>query len=112
MENPCGCGSNSTSIVAASNAVTNQAAQCPATVHETVCVQANVTITPEVAVGEIASFCVGGPVIGACPGTPVMDCTFTVSQNICVEVPLTFSANATAVPSGIVCGTPLSGPCA
>ena len=85
---------------------------CPATVHETVCVQASVTITPEVTVGEIESFCVGGPVIGACPGTPETECTFTISQNICVQIPLNFSANAVATPSGMVCGTPSIGTCA
>lgn len=112
MENPCGCGganNPSTAAVAVSAAAP---VQCPATVHEAVCVQATITITPDVTVGEIESFCVGGPVIGACPGTPEMECTFTVSQNICVQVPLNFSANATAVPSGIVCGTPSVGTCA
>jgi hypothetical protein len=86
---------------------------CPATVHETVCVQALVTITPVVNVGEIQTRCVGGPVIGACPGTPspTNSCTFTVSQNVCVEVPLDFSAGATAEPTGIICGTPTAGLC-
>jgi hypothetical protein len=89
-------------------------ALCPATVHETVCVQARVTIVPIVTVGEIQSFCVGGPVIGACPGTPspTNTCTFSVSQNICVVVPLFFSAGATAEPTGIVCGEPAAGTCA
>lgn len=85
---------------------------CPAIVNETVCVQADVTITPSVVVGTIESFCVGEPVIGACSGTPVAECTFTVSQNICVQIPLTFSAVATALPKGIVCGAPLVGACA
>ena len=85
---------------------------CPAIVNETVCVQAEVTITPRVVVGTIESFCVDGPIIGACPGTPVTECIFTVSQNICVQVPLTFSAMAAVVPNGIVCGTPEVGACA
>lgn len=84
---------------------------CPAEVHETVCVQAEVTITPAVDVGSITTTCVGGPVIGACPGTPAQSCTFVVSQNICVDVELDFSADATAVPHGIVCGTPSIGAC-
>ena len=75
------------------------------------CVQADVTITPSVVVGIIESFCVEGPVIGVCPGTPVAACTFTVSQNICVQIPLTFSAAVVAVPTGIVCGTPSAGAC-
>ncbi|MDD4766084.1 MAG: hypothetical protein PHF87_00675 [Desulfotomaculaceae bacterium] len=84
---------------------------CPAMVNETVCVQADVTITPSVVVGTIESFCVGEPVIGACPGTLVEECTFTVSQNICVQIPLAFSAVAAAVPTGTVCGTPAVGGC-
>ncbi|MEQ8201804.1 MAG: hypothetical protein ABRQ24_10340 [Syntrophomonadaceae bacterium] len=80
-------------------------------VNEIVCVQADVTITPRVVVGEIESFCAGEPIIGECPGTPARECTFMVSQNICVEVPLAFSAVATAVPTGIVCGTPEVGEC-
>jgi len=84
---------------------------CPTTVHETVCVQANVRIEPQVEVGTITSSCCGNPFIGSCPGTPVRFCEFMVSQNICVQVPLTFHANATATPSGIVCGTPDIGGC-
>lgn len=88
-------------------------AECPAFVHETVCVQADIAISPSVDVGDIESYCVGGPVIGACSGTPspTNTCTFSVSQSICVQIPLTFSAQATAVPTGIVCGLPISGSC-
>ncbi len=85
---------------------------CPATVHETVCAQANVTIRPRVDVGDVETFCVDDPAIGPCPGTVVRFCTFTARQRICVEIPLTFAADVTAVPAGIVCGTPLVGPCA
>jgi hypothetical protein len=105
----CGCGNG---ISEASNIPRlDQPVLCPAVVHETVCVQAEVTITPDVTVGEIESFCVGGPVIGACPGTPVDKCSFVVSQNICVQVPLNFSALATVDHSAIVCATPSTGTC-
>ncbi len=86
-------------------------AQCPVTIAETVCVQADITIMPDVVVGDIQSFCAGAAVIGACPGTLVENCTFSVSQNICVQIPLTFSALAVATPTGIVCGTPAVGAC-
>lgn len=85
---------------------------CPTVVHENVCVQGTVTITPSVVSGDSKSFCLGNPIIGSCPGTLVRFCTFTVSQNICVQIPLTFSATAAAVPNGIVCGTPRTGECA
>lgn len=111
----CSYCSQANDIDRESSAAVQQAtpAECPALVHETVCVQAQVTINPLVTVGTIESICVGGPVIGTCPGTPSLtnSCTFTVSQNICVQVPLTFSATATAEPTGIVCGTPAIGAC-
>jgi hypothetical protein len=116
MLNPGGYGNSSSKPVSNTNenipmAQVDQPVECPAVVHETVCVQADVTISPSVAVGTIESFCVGGPLIGVCPGTPAQQCNFSVSQNICVQIPLTFSATANAVPSGIVCGTPGVGPC-
>lgn len=117
LTTPCGCkdSENNTDTTAIGNNLAAQDApvECPALVHETVCIQAEVAITPLVTVGDIESFCVGGPIIGSCPGTPspTDSCTFTVSQNICVQVPLTFSADATAMPTGIICGTPAVGPC-
>ncbi len=84
-----------------------------ANVHETVCIQADVKINHVVTVGEIENFCVGGPNVAACSGliSPTNSCTFVVSQNVCIAIPLTFSALAVAEPAGIVCGTPLIGPC-
>ena len=84
---------------------------CPTTFHDTVCVDAEITITPLVTVGEIRTYCVGEAMIGACPGTPSQSCSFNVRQEICVQVPLTFEANATAIPLGIICGTPGVGLC-
>ena len=88
-----------------------QSSECSAAVHETVCVQADITITPNVIVGDIESNCVGEPIIVTCPGTPTNECIFTVSQIICVQVPLIFSANAAAVPTGIICSSPAIGSC-
>lgn len=118
MVNPCGCGCSGQSQTTLMNtnllaAQENEGTTCPTTVHETVCVQAEVTITPNVDVGTVQSFCVGNPLIGRCPGrvSETGNCSFFVSQNICVQVPITFSADASAVPAGIVCGTPATGPC-
>lgn len=84
---------------------------CSTTVHETVCVQGTVTITPHVEGGDAQSFCVENPTIGKCPGTLMPTCSFQVSQKICVQIPLMFSATASAVQDGIVCGTPSTGEC-
>lgn len=84
---------------------------CSTTVHDTVCIQANVHITPRVDVGAITTCCCGNPFLGPCRGTPAEFCDFMVSQRICVQVPLTFYANAAARPTGIVCGDPGIGSC-
>lgn len=84
---------------------------CPTIVHQNVCVQGTVTVTPNVTSGESSSFCLGNPIIGECTGQLQRFCTFPVSQQICVEIPLTFSATATAAPNGLVCGTAATGEC-
>lgn len=86
--------------------------ECPALVYDTVCVQADVTITPKVKAGKIRTACMGRPFIGKCCGKPCGSCTFSVSQKIWVQIPLTFSADAEVCPDGIVCGVPSVGPCA
>lgn len=87
--------------------------QCPTTVHETVCVQAKVTITPDVKVHDIKYSCDNDPIIWDCEESKECSdsCTFVVGQKICVEIPLTFSANAKVDPLGIGCGTPENGKC-
>lgn len=103
----CGCIDKNGKPVS----VQQQEMGCQTLVHETVCVQGTVTITPEVRSGRSRSFCVGDPVIGSCEGELRRFCQFTVSQNICVQILLIFSATASAVSNGIVCGTPETGPC-
>lgn len=102
------CNKNITKAV---TALQNEEGLCETTIHENVCVQATVTITPDVASGPSTSFCLGNPIIGRCPGTLRENCVFTVSQNICVQIPLTFSATAEAVPNGIVCNEVGIGEC-
>jgi len=92
-------------------ALQNEEGLCETTIHEEVCVQATVTITPTVTSGSSTSFCLGNPIIGSCPGTLRENCVFTVSQNICVQIPLSFSATAEAVPNGIVCNEVGIGAC-
>ncbi|UOO37361.1 hypothetical protein IZU99_08870 [Oscillospiraceae bacterium CM] len=43
--------------------------------------------------------------------SPTDSCKFAVSQNICVQIPLTFKADVSAISAGIACGTPASGNC-
>lgn len=105
------CNKNAVTDLNAVTALVSEDAECQSVVHETVCVQGTVTITPSLVSGTSTSFCVGNPMIGSCPGDLQESCSFTVSQNICVQIPLTFSATASAVENGVVCGEPEIGAC-
>lgn len=111
MSNCTNC-TNSDSAIYTASPLDDVVEVCPTVVHENVCVQGTVTITPNIDIGDSRSFCLGNPMVGSCPGELSQFCSFTVSQRICVQIPLTFSATATAVPNGIVCGTPQTGECA
>ncbi len=86
---------------------------CPTDVHQTVSLWAKVKIDPKVTVGKIKTFCLGDPHISpncveeTCSGS----CTFFVKQDICVEVPLIFEAQACAEPLGHFCHMPDVGCC-
>jgi hypothetical protein len=82
--------------------ILQQEPSCQTMVHKNVCVQGTVTITPSVTTGEVTSFCIGNPLIGSCAGEMRENYEFTVSQKVCVQIPLTFSATASAVEDGIV----------
>ena len=81
---------------------------CTQNVTAEVCSEATVTLTPLVTPGTPIVSCVNGPLINmSCtelPGfTPLPDtgeCTFTVSQVICVTIPLDFSVDVNAEPTG------------
>jgi len=91
----------------------NEENKCPATVHETVCVKAKVTITPDVKVHDIKYYCIDGHIGRDCLNKESCtgSCTFEVGQKICVEIPLTFSAEANVDDVRIVCGPPKKGKC-
>ena len=88
---------------------------CTPVVSELVCVEAEVTITPTVTAGTPVVHCVDGPSLETCVGrgfTPSAtgSCTFTVSQILCVNVPITFDATATTETGTVACGTVSTGP--
>lgn len=85
---------------------------CLTNVNQTVCVNAEVRILPDVTSGDPITTCVGNPFIGNCSEVLAEFCVFRVSQRICVEIPLTFDATAVTTPTGIVCETdPTIGNC-
>ena len=84
---------------------------CEKILHEKVCVEAKVKISPEAELGDVRSFCVDEPEICSRPGTRSHECSFFLRQLICLEIPVEFSAEASVGPAGIVCGMPKEGPC-
>ena len=69
-------------------------------VNEEVFVEADVTITPDVSVGPVRSFCNGEICCGPIDSNISDTCSFTVCQKLCVQIPLTFTADATADAAG------------
>jgi hypothetical protein len=67
-----------------------------------------IVVKPEVFTGETQTYCCGKPKIfpvfdGKCDGHSKDFCTFIVSQNFCVEVPIKLSAQAFAKDPRIIC---------
>lgn len=105
---PCGCGGNN---LGASALDTPEvlAPGCTRTVSKEVCVEANVTIRPTVEARTPIVNCVGGPSLRSCAAQGFIPsetglCTFTVSQVLCVNVPIHFDAQARVVRGTVACG--------
>lgn len=71
---------------------------CPAVGFQKVSVCVPVSVTPFARTGPTVTRCCGNPVVVAgdtpCKGKKNGVCTFTISQTICVEVPVNFGAEA------------------
>jgi len=71
---------------------------CPATAYQSVTVCVPVTVTPAAEAGAITTKCCGDPVVtpgrNTCEGTKNGTCVFTISQSLCLTVPVEFSAKA------------------
>lgn len=82
---------------------------CPATGFQPATVCVPVTVTPFATALPTTTFCCGRPTVtpGAttCPGTINGSCRFTITQAICVAVPVEFGARATVGAPSVVCGT-------
>ena len=70
---------------------------CPVVGHQSLAVCLPVEITPYAKVGATTTTCKGEPIIKpgctTCTGTKNGTCAFTISQVICVEVPVFFGAS-------------------
>ncbi len=73
--------------------------------RSSVCVP--VSVKPYVTVGKPVTRCCGMPCVTpgkkTCDGVKNGECVFTVSQNICVEVPVAFGAAASAGDTYVNC---------
>lgn len=92
---------NNVSVLQAENETCESTAFQPATV----CTQ--VTVTPFANAGDTTTFCCGDPIVRpgtvACAGTRNGSCTFTITQDICVAVPVEFGADAETGDTFVTC---------
>lgn len=76
----------------------NETQACPAVGYQSASICVPVTVTPFAKTGVTATKCCGAPVVtpgrASCGGMQNGSCTFTISQNICVAVPVEFGAVA------------------
>ena len=81
---------------------------CPAIGYQKATVCVPVTVTPFARAKTTTSFCCGDPIITpgrvTCPGTVNGSCTFTITQNICVAVPVDFGATTYVGAPAVQCG--------
>lgn len=88
--------------------VTSGTTPCEVVAYQKAGVCVPVTVKPQVTTGTIVTICCGTPEIkqGAVCSGGATECSFTVTQTVCVKVPLTFGADATVGQAGIDCGEP------
>lgn len=78
---------------------------------ETVCVP--VTVTPFATPGDATATCCGDPVVkkeDRCQGNK-KSCTFTITQRLCIEIPITFGADVDTGDAVVECGEVTKEPC-
>lgn len=78
---------------------------------ETVCVP--VTVSPFAHPGTARTICCGDPVIHTgpqCPGSKT-SCTFTVTQSLCIQIPIAFGAVIETGEASVQCGEASETPC-
>lgn len=82
---------------------------CPAVGYQSVNVCIPVEVTPFAKAGNAKVTCFGEPVISkgckACKGDKNGSCSFTISQTLCVEVPVSFGASTWIGDTFVSCGS-------
>ncbi len=82
---------------------------CETTAYQAFSVCVPVTVTPFVLPGTSATVCCGPPTITpgppACPGVQNGSCVFTITQDLCMSIPIEFGANSVVGDPFVQCGT-------
>lgn len=80
---------------------------CPAIGYQSASICVPVTVTPFAKTGATFTKCCGNPVVASgrntCTGVKNGACAFTISQDICVAVPVEFGAIATVGDTFVDC---------
>lgn len=94
-------------VVNANADTMNESQTCPAVGYQTASICVPVTVTPFAQTGATVTKCCGSPVVipgrEVCGGIKNGSCFFTISQDICVAVPVEFGAVATVGDSYVRC---------
>jgi len=83
---------------------------CETTTYQMATVNVPITVTPTANTGDINTVCCGSPTITPCSckctytGDETGSCSYIISQNICIEVPIEFSATACVGDPCVECG--------
>lgn len=85
----------------------NETQTCPAIGYQSASICVPVTVTPFAQTGATVTKCCGSPVVTpgreVCGGLKNGSCFFTITQDICVAVPVEFGAVATVGDSYVTC---------
>ena len=87
---------------------------CPAIAYQKATVCAGVECAPYATSGTPTTYCCGDPIVSTdksgCAGTKNGKCTFTISQDICMKIPVEFGASVTVGDPYVKCGEPSNSP--
>ena len=94
-------------VVNTNSDTVNESQTCPAVGYQSASICVAITVTPWAQAGATGTKCCGAPVVipvrGVCGGVKNGSCFFTISQDICVAVPVEFGAVATVGDSFVSC---------
>jgi hypothetical protein len=87
--------------------ITDQVGTCPTVGYQSASICVPVTVTPFANAEPTTTKCCGTPVVVpgkiACDGAKNGTCLFTISQDICISVPVSFGAVATVGDTYVTC---------